>query len=235
VNVFLTGLSIYAENEAYRKAFDSAVPEKDYIYAYQTPHEEFFFRWGVAALFHDVGYPVEIVGHQINRFIRMVADADGDEVRIKAQIRFENFSELNHIREVVPKRPFTRAYYDAYESCSYIDLLTPNDLLAHHVHQTLGTDLMETKKAVDFAGSFSFKGTPSDKLNVYYCFLKKDQTDANAFSNIGVRADAFEALGTRLAERYTNLDKLYVCVTDVANGWDHSLSSAMNELIGKVN
>ena len=149
VNVFLTGLSIYAQSDAYRKAFDSAVPEKNYIYAYQTPHEEFFFRWGVASLFHDVGYPVEIVGHQINRFIRMVADADGDEVRIKAQIRFENFSELNHIREVVPKRPFTRAYYDAYESCSYIDLLTPNDLLAHHVHQTLGTDLMETKKAVD--------------------------------------------------------------------------------------
>ena len=149
VNVFLTGLSIYAQSDAYRKAFDSVVPEKNYIYAYQTPHEEFFFRWGVASLFHDVGYPVEIVGHQINRFIRMVADADGDEVRIKAQIRFENFSELNHIREVVPKRPFTRAYYDAYESCSYIDLLTPNDLLAHRVHQTLGTDLMETKKAVD--------------------------------------------------------------------------------------
>ena len=98
-----------------------------------------------------------------------------------------------------------------------------------------GENVMETKKAVDFAGSFSFKGTPSDKLNVYYCFLKKDQTDANAFSNIGVRADAFEALGTRLAERYTNLDKLYVCVTDVENGWDHSLSSAMNELIGKIN
>ena len=149
VNVFLTGLSIYAQSDAYRKAFDSAVPEKNYIYAYQTPHEEFFFRWGVASLFHDVGYPVEIVGHQINRFIRMVTDADGDEVRVKAQIKFENFSELNHIREVVPKRPFTRAYYDAYESCSYIDLLTPNDLLAHHVHQTLGTDLMETKKAVD--------------------------------------------------------------------------------------
>ncbi len=149
VNVFLTGLSIYAESDAYRKAFQSAVPEKNYIYAYQTPHEEFFFRWGVAALFHDVGYPVEIVGHQINRFIRMVADVDGDDVRVRAQIRYENFSELNHIREVVPKRPFTRAYYDAYESCSYIDLLTPNDLLAHHIHLTLGTDLVETKKAVN--------------------------------------------------------------------------------------
>ena len=53
------------------------------------------------------------------------------------------------IREVVPKRPFTRAYYDAYESCSYIDLLTPNDLLAQRIHETLGTDLAETKKAVD--------------------------------------------------------------------------------------
>ena len=149
VNVFLTGLSIYAESAAYRKAFKKAVPEPKYVYAYQTPHEEFFFRWGVAALFHDVGYPVEIVGHQINRFIRMVTDADGDEVRVKAQIRYENFSELNHIREVIPKRPFTRAYYDAYESCSYIDLLTPNDLLAHRIHLTLGTDLVETKLAVD--------------------------------------------------------------------------------------
>ena len=149
VNVFLTGLSIYAESEAYRAAFTGAVPEKNYIYGYQTAHEEFCFRWGVASLFHDVGYPVEIVGNQINRFIRMIADADGNEVKVKAQIRFENFQELNHIREVVPKRPFTRAYYDAYESCSYIDLLTPNDLLAHRVHLTLGTDLPATKEAID--------------------------------------------------------------------------------------
>lgn len=149
VNVFLTGISVYASSDAYQKAFSSAVPERSYIYAYQTRHEEFFFRWGVASLFHDVGYPVEIVGQQINRFIRMVADVDGDDVRVRAQIRYENFSELNHIREVVPKRPFTRAFYDAYESCSYIDLLTTNDLLAQHIHETLGTDLMETKRAVD--------------------------------------------------------------------------------------
>lgn len=149
VNVFLTGLSIYAENPAFRKAFESVVPEPSYIYAYRTSNEEFFFRWGVASLFHDVGYPVEIVGHQINRFIRMIADADGDDVRVKAQIRYENFSELNHIREVLPKRAFTRAYYDAYESCSYVDLLTPNDLLAHRVSETLDTDLIETKRAID--------------------------------------------------------------------------------------
>ncbi|MBR0081137.1 MAG: hypothetical protein IJP98_00200 [Clostridia bacterium] len=149
VNVFLTGLSIYTRIPGYRNAFEKAIPEAPYRIGYQTPHEEFFFRWGVASLFHDVGYPVEIVGHQINRFIRMVTDADGDEVRVRAQIRYENFSELNHICEVVPKRSFTKSFYDAYESCSYVDLLTPNDLLAHRIHMTLGTDLEETKAAIN--------------------------------------------------------------------------------------
>lgn len=145
VNVFLTGLSIYIENPAFRKAFAAAIPEPGFTAGFSTKHEEFFFRWGIASLFHDVGYPVEIVGHQINRFIRMVADADGDEIRVKAQIRYENFAELNHIREIVPKREFTKSYYDAYESCSYVDLLTPLDLLAHRIHQCFRTDLSETK------------------------------------------------------------------------------------------
>lgn len=148
VNVFLCGLSIWEKNPLYRAAFEKAIPEEGFEAAWTTRYEEFFFRWGVAALFHDVGYPVEIVGHQINRFIRMVADADGDEIKVKAQIRYENFSELNHIREVMPKRRFTRAFYDAYESSSYIDLLTPLDLIAHRIHICFGTDLEQTKAAL---------------------------------------------------------------------------------------
>ena len=149
VNVFLCGLAIWQENARLRAAFDRAVPEEGFSAALATRYEEFFFRWGVAALFHDVGYPVEIVGHQINRFIRMIADADGDEIKVRAQIRYENFHELNHIREVVPKRRFTRAFYDAYESCSYIDLLTPLDLIAHRIHRCFGTELEPTKAALN--------------------------------------------------------------------------------------
>ena len=148
VNVFLCGLAIWQQNPLFRTAFEKAVPEEGFTAALDTRYEEFFFRWGVAALFHDVGYPVEIVGHQINRFIRMVADADGDEIKVKAQIRYENFHELNHIREVVPKRRFTRAFYDAYESCSYIDLLTPLDLISHRIHRCFGTELEQTKAAL---------------------------------------------------------------------------------------
>ena len=149
VNVFLTGLAIWERNPRFRAAFDAAIPEKGFEAALETRYEEFFFRWGLAALFHDVGYPVEIVGHQINRFIRMIADADGDEVTVRAQIRYENFAELNHIREIVPKRSFTKAYYDAYESCCYVDLLTPLDLIAHRIHRCFATDLEQTKDALD--------------------------------------------------------------------------------------
>ena len=148
VNVFLCGLAIWQTNPLFRAAFDKAVPEEGFTAGYQTRGEEFFFRWGVASLFHDVGYPVEIVGHQINRFIGMIADADGDEIKVRAQIRYENFAELNHIREVVPKRSFTRCFYDAYESCSYIDLLTPLDLIAHRIHRCFGTELEQTKAAL---------------------------------------------------------------------------------------
>ena len=159
VNVFLCGLAIWESNPRFRAAFESAIPEKGFDAALDTRWEEFFFRWGVAALFHDVGYPVEIVGHQINRFIRMVADADGDEVRVRAQIRYENFAELNHIREIVPKRRFTRDYYEAYESCSYVDLLTPLDLLAHRIHRCFGTDLEQTKAALNrFADDMAASG-----------------------------------------------------------------------------
>ena len=159
VNVFLCGLAIWTTNPALRAAFDRAIPEEGFAAGLGTHWEEFFFRWGVASLFHDVGYPVEIVGQQINRFIRMVADADGDELAVRAQIRYENFSELNHIREIVPKRAFTRDYYEAYESCSYIDLLTPLDLMAHRIHRCFSTELEQTKAALNgFADAMAEKG-----------------------------------------------------------------------------
>lgn len=160
VNVFITGLSIFAENAPYRDAFQRAVLDDPcYADAYSTRNEEFFYRWGLASLFHDVGYPVEIVGHQINRFIKMVADTDGDENPVRAVIHYENFDELNTIREILPKRSFTKAYYDAYESCSYIDLLKPLDLMANRIHQSLKTELDTTCKVLDrFSESMAASG-----------------------------------------------------------------------------
>ncbi|MEA4894155.1 MAG: RyR domain-containing protein [Oscillospiraceae bacterium] len=150
VNVFILGLCIYAQNAKYRAAFRRSVMNRDdYPYAYDTKNEEFFYRWGLAALFHDVGYPVEIVGRQVNKFIDFATNADGKKESVNVQLSFGNFEALNSIAEVVPKREFTRCYFERYEDCVYIDALKPVDLLAHKIHSSLGVDLKAVKFALD--------------------------------------------------------------------------------------
>jgi hypothetical protein len=149
VNVFILGLCVYAQNAAYRKAFDEANLNKaDYPYSYDTKHEEFYYRWGLASLFHDVGYPVEIIGKQIGKFLGFAAGADGG-VKINSHLEFDNFEALNTVAEVMPKRDFTKAYFDKYESAVYVDLLKPTDLLAHKLHLALDVDLKTVKAALE--------------------------------------------------------------------------------------
>ena len=150
VNVFLLGLCIFAGNARFRSAFEQTVMDKkEYLFSYDTRDEEFYYRWGLASLFHDVGYPVEIVGRQINKFIDFATDVGGKEKPVNVQLSFENFEEINRISEIVPKRVFTECYFNRYEDCIYIDTLKPVDLLAHKLHASLGVDLKMTKNSLD--------------------------------------------------------------------------------------
>ena len=149
VNVFVLGLCIYSQNIHYRKAFDTKNLDKtDYPYSYDTYHEEFFYRWGIASLFHDVGYPVEIIGKQIAKFIDFATSVDS-KIGIHSHLEFDNFDDLNSIVEVIPKRDFIKNFYEKYDSCVYIDLLKPIDLLAHKLHLSLRVNLKEVKGALD--------------------------------------------------------------------------------------
>lgn len=149
VNVFLTGLSIYAENSNYRNAFTNSVCSGIYQDFYKTKNEEFFYRWGIAALLHDIGYPIEIVGNQINRFLRIVSDADGVDVRTKAEISYSNFDELNSIKQIKDINVFAKDFIEAYPESAQIDLQKPIDLMSFRIHESLGTDLMQTKNDLD--------------------------------------------------------------------------------------
>lgn len=153
VNVFLLGLCIYAQNSRYRAAFDKTVlADTAYSDAYKTRHEEFFFRWGLASLFHDVGYPVEITGRQINKFVDFASDADGgvrDKKRAKVKLSFSDFADLNSVSRVLWEEDFCSDYLEAYPDAADIDLYKPIDLLAHKLHTSLGVDTMETKRAFD--------------------------------------------------------------------------------------
>jgi len=74
----------------------------------------------------------------------------GDKEKpVIVQLSFENFQELNRISEIIPKRVFTKCYFDHYEDSVYIDMLKPVDLLAHKLHTSLGVDLKDMKFALD--------------------------------------------------------------------------------------
>jgi len=159
VNVYILGLCIYTQNVNFRSAFDTVNMDKtNYPHSYDTKHEEFFYRWGVASLFHDVGYPVEIIGKQINKFMSFATEVD-DSVKVSSHLEFDNFEELNSIVEVLPKQDFIKSYYQKYPSCVYVDLLKPIDLLSHKLHISLRVDLKDIKAALDnFVGIMAKSG-----------------------------------------------------------------------------
>ncbi len=152
VNVFILGLAIYASNAPYRNAFSAAVmDEAGYPENFPTAREEFLFRWGLASLFHDVGYPVEIISKQIGKFLKFVTDADhnAQSGAVRAHLEFENFRRFNSIAEVLPKKEFVSPFYEEDDSCVYIDLLQPIDLLAQHMHRTLDVPMLQIKDKLD--------------------------------------------------------------------------------------
>ena len=152
VNVFVLGLCVYAQNANFRSAFAAAALNPDkYPDNFTAGPEEFFFRWGLAALFHDVGYPIEIIGRQIESFLKFATDADhdGNSGVIRAHLEFENFRRLNSIAEVVPKKEFIKEFYNQNESSVYIDLFQPIDLLAQKIHLSLGLPIKDIKDKLD--------------------------------------------------------------------------------------
>lgn len=152
VNVFILGLAVYAANRPYRDAFfASAMDEMKYPENFPSAREEFLFRWGLASLFHDVGYPVEIISNQMARFLKFVTDADQDKTlgEVKAHLEFENFRRFNSIAEATPKKTFIKRFYEENDSSVYVDLLQPIDLLAQHIHHTIGIPMLDIKNKLD--------------------------------------------------------------------------------------
>ena len=149
VNVFVLGLAVFASNEKYRKAFSKSILENPiYTNCYSTKNEEFFYRWGITSLFHDIGYPVEIAGKQLNEFISMTSDVS-EQRKTRVEIDFSDFDALNSIPEILPKKEFTKCFYEKYDDCLNIDMLKPLDLLAHRLSEALGADLMKIKSSLD--------------------------------------------------------------------------------------
>lgn len=145
VNVFLTGIAIYAGNGPFRRAF----AKNDAGSVYMEPASSFLFRWGLASLFHDIGYPVEIVGNQINRYIRIVTDADGDDVKVQARLSYDHFSEIDHIVEISPPEAYAaNLIADAKAHGCAVDASRPIDLMSYRIFSDLHIDYAQLRDAL---------------------------------------------------------------------------------------
>ena len=74
INVFAMGICIYQNSGRLQEAFRNSRPDG----MFPNEREEFLYVWGLASMFHDMGYPIEIAYNQIRRFLRISCGGSQD-------------------------------------------------------------------------------------------------------------------------------------------------------------
>ena len=156
VNVFVLGLAIYSQNVNYQDIFEDYIErspyEKYYKIGDELSREEFLYRWGIAALFHDIGYPVEIIGNQLAKFVNDGSQSISSKYKVNTAVNFRNFNELNTIVKVDPN--FPEIYRQDYPETNFINLYKPTDIMAHQIFTDLyvGEDIKAIEHFDELSG-----------------------------------------------------------------------------------
>jgi hypothetical protein len=159
VYVFLLGICVYTNNQRFRDHFASQVADRCKPMSFDLINEEFLFCWGVAALFHDIGYPVEIASNQIKEYIKLVSNTRCSESDAKPYIDFLNFSALNSIQPINIGLVGKSAFESTDDLLKTINLLKPTDLLAYNIHRSFGEDLTKLRGTIDgFLDTMHYNG-----------------------------------------------------------------------------
>lgn len=90
VNVFILGIRMYEYNSTIREAFNDTYGPG----TFDTLDQCFLFIWGNAALFHDIGYPIEIAAAQAKRFVRTIVSVGGSGKQTKVGLQIDPLASL---------------------------------------------------------------------------------------------------------------------------------------------
>ncbi len=157
VNVFILGLAIYSQNENYREIFKNHILSSKYEKHYRIDgdfsDEEFLYRWGIAALFHDIGYPFEIIGKQLNKIIGDSVKSISNSYDVAVSIDFKDFNEFNSIVKMDPY-DFADSYRDNYKRSKILDLYRPTDIMAHKIAYDFQLDEQKFKLLTSHLNNF---------------------------------------------------------------------------------
>ena len=89
VYVFSIGISVYQINENFNENFIKACLLKN-----MSADEEFLYRWGLSALFHDIGYPFEIAFNNIKEYTK---NTFGESEPLLTYTKIEEFIDISSI------------------------------------------------------------------------------------------------------------------------------------------
>ena len=145
VSVFILGLSLFGSSTRLQDAFAAQYNcESSLKMAFDNTSEEFFFRWGMAALLHDIGYPVEIIFNQLRSYFTLFTGDREAMKTINPHVAYMDCDCLNSL-----DTGFLSAVELKRNGLSLEDCSKATRLLGWKISRQLGTDLQMTVAAVD--------------------------------------------------------------------------------------
>lgn len=124
VNVFLLGICLFYKNS---KINDSIRSQIEYPDRYSEINEEFLYRWGLIALFHDIGYPIEIAYKSIREFStkllysnlvlsngQIVRDGNLYSKDLVITLQIPQLEDILYLNKIPPKKEFLEEFSQKY-------------------------------------------------------------------------------------------------------------------------
>lgn len=190
VFVFLLGISIYIQNEPFRSIFNGyALDRSVYSNSYSTNHEEFFYRWGIASLFHDIAYPLEISIEQAKEYAGFVCsypNENGENLGLKVSLLTS--TEFLQLPIIKPKKKWEEEFNQKYGSCSRFcdDSIT---LISVAISESFGIDMDSIKTFLEDYVKGMMEGRQIDHgfcssiilLRWYHHLIKTTEWDPSYF------------------------------------------------------
>ena len=116
VFVFLIGIAIYEQNSHYSETFKKyALNKSKYPDSYNTNNEEFFYRWGLASLFHDIAYPLEITLNQAKTYAALICSyPKAKDNNLKITLELCNFEDFRKLPIIEPDPKYKESFMKMY-------------------------------------------------------------------------------------------------------------------------
>ncbi len=126
---FALGLAFYQINRDYQKIFNDFYKEKKY-----KPNEEYLYRWGMASLFHDVGYPFEVAFKSMQAYTHALFGKFTPQLMFDVTAFIENDKSIS--KDIAPRKEKLFTCKDCHE------------LLSAEISECFGFDFQDVKKRI---------------------------------------------------------------------------------------